>query len=102
MYGANPAVHLASPPFEVESYLNQNIQAADWVAALVGRVFAYRIAQQEYVDLEPYEKYFGARLGAVATHSTVMQRRIKKQSLRVEQTTTFVRYERGVILKSAE
>lgn len=31
MYGATPARHLLSPPFEVESYINQNIQAADWI-----------------------------------------------------------------------
>jgi hypothetical protein len=29
MYGDKPARHLLSPPFEVESYINQNIQAAD-------------------------------------------------------------------------
>ena len=40
MYGANPARHMLSPPFEVESYINQNIQCADWVAAIVSRLWA--------------------------------------------------------------
>ena len=32
MFGENPARRLLSPPFEVESYINQNIQAADWLS----------------------------------------------------------------------
>jgi hypothetical protein len=42
---ANPASRLLSPPFEVESYVNQNVQAADWIAAIVGRLWARRTRQ---------------------------------------------------------
>lgn len=43
MFGDEPARRLLSPPFEVESYINQNMQAADWIAAIVGRLWAHEI-----------------------------------------------------------
>src|SRR5689334_9295571 len=45
-----PARHMLRPPFEVESYINQNIQAADWIATIVGRLGAYEILPTEYAD----------------------------------------------------
>jgi hypothetical protein len=60
MFGQNPARHLLSPPFEVESYINQNIQAADWVAAIVGRLWAYEIRPRQYADHADFKKYFWA------------------------------------------
>ncbi|EKJ95112.1 hypothetical protein C241_15178 [Bradyrhizobium lupini HPC(L)] len=74
MYGNAPTRKLLSPPFEVESYLNQNMQAADWIATIVGRLWSYRICTDDYKMLEPYEKYYWQRLHAVTTHSTVMTR----------------------------
>ncbi len=74
MYGANPARHMLSPPFEVESYINQNIQAADWVATIVGRLWAYELSQTEYADHENFKKYFWQRLHQVVSHSTVLPR----------------------------
>jgi len=69
-----PARRLLSPPFEVESYVNQNIQAADWIAAIVGRLWARRIRLYEYQDHSDFEKYFWDRLHRIATHSTVLPR----------------------------
>src|SRR5438309_11581459 len=40
MYGDRPVRQMLCPPFEVKSYINQNIQAADWIAAIVGRLTA--------------------------------------------------------------
>jgi hypothetical protein len=78
MFGQKPARHLVSPPFEVESYINQNIQAADWIAAIVGRLAAYETMPVEYADHEPFKNYFWQRLHQVATHSTVLPRPKKK------------------------
>jgi len=74
MFGENPARRLLSPPFEVESYINQNIQAADWLAAIVGRLWAHEIRPNEYSDHQDFKKYFWDRLHQVITHSTVLPR----------------------------
>lgn len=74
MYGAEPTRRLLNPPFETESHLNQNIQAADWIATLVGRLWNYRLDPAGFAGLEPYERYFWSRLHAVATHSSVWER----------------------------
>ncbi|MGC2392217.1 MAG: DUF3800 domain-containing protein [Methylovirgula sp.] len=74
MYGSDPARHMLSPPFEVESYINQNIQAADWLAAIIGRLWAYELRPQEYANHLNFKKYFWDRLHQVATHSTVLPR----------------------------
>lgn len=74
MFGAKPARHLVSPPFEVESYINQNIQAADWIAAVVARMWAYELQPQQYSDHKKFRDYFWARVHQVASHSTVLPR----------------------------
>ncbi len=74
MFGADPARHLLSPPFEVESYINQNMQAADWIAAIVGRLMAFDVRPEEYADHANFKLYFSQRLHQVATHSTVLPR----------------------------
>jgi hypothetical protein len=87
MYGHSPAFHLASPPFEVESHLNQNIQAADWIAAIIGKLWTYRSGGTEWADLQPYEHYFWSRIHAVATHSTVLERQ-KKATVIIEKAVS--------------
>lgn len=74
MYGQKPARHLLSPPFEVESYINQNIQAADWIAAIVGRLWAREVLPDQYADHEKLSLYFWQRLHQVVTHSTLLPR----------------------------
>ena len=74
VFGQTPARHMLSPPFEVESYINQNIQAADWVAAIVGRLWAYETLPNQYADHLPFKNYFWQRLQQVSTHSTVLPR----------------------------
>lgn len=69
-----PVTRMLSPPFEVESYVNQNIQAADWIAAIVGRLWAHEIRPDEYDDHTDFKKYFWERLHNIATHSTVLPR----------------------------
>lgn len=81
MFGAEPARRLSSPPFEVESYLNQNIQAADWLATLIGRMWAYRLEPKEFEDHKIFDAYFGDRINRVATHSSVMRRGKRRTSM---------------------
>ncbi len=75
MYGQSPARHMLSPPFEVESHFNQNIQAADWVAAIVGRLWNYELLPDQFADHQDFRKYFWQRVHQVVTHSSVLRRR---------------------------
>lgn len=77
MYGSRPTRKLVSPPFEVESYLNQNMQAADWIAAIVGRLGSYQILPDQFSDHEIAHRLFNDRIHAVATHSTIVERRVR-------------------------
>lgn len=75
MYDSDdPAIHMLSPPFEAESYVNQNIQAADWIAAIVGRLWAHEILPAQYSDHADFKNYFWTRLHQVSSHSTVWRR----------------------------
>lgn len=72
MFGSEPARGLVSPPFEVKSFLDQNMQAADWIACIVGRISAYQLNSGEFEDLYPYNKYFGLRLSQVKTRNSLI------------------------------
>lgn len=74
MFGHKPCIHLASPPFEVESYLNQNIQAADWIATLVGRLAAYEVCPEEYQDYAYLREIFSDRLNDLKKNSLLDKR----------------------------
>lgn len=78
MYGTPPAKRMICPPFEVESHLNQHMQAADWISTITGRIWNYRLEAEEFSDMASYEKYFGGRLEALSTQSTIKRRRPKK------------------------
>ena len=39
--GPDPQRHLVEPPFQFESHRYQTLQAADWIAGLIGRLGAY-------------------------------------------------------------
>lgn len=66
-----PARCLIEPPFEVESHLYQTIQIADWIATLIGKLQSFRVRPEEYRDWEWAERYFGAVVDQMATHSTI-------------------------------
>ncbi len=76
MFGGNPARNLIEPLFQVESHLYQTIQAADWIATVIGRIMAYRMMPTEFVDWEWAERFFGQRIGSCATHSTLWRPRV--------------------------
>ncbi len=88
MFGHQPCRQLASPPFEVESYLNQNIQAADWIATLIGRLFAYRTLPKEFSDYDYLEKIFSDRVKSLEVACKFDKRptRAAKKSAAITQT----------------
>lgn len=85
MYGAKPCRNLASPPFEVESYINQNIQAADWIATLVGRLFAYRTLPDQFADHEGIDRIFGSRVQGLEA-GCIFDKRMKRKVIPARRT----------------
>lgn len=71
MFGAEPARRLIEPPLEAESHLYQTLQAADWLAALIGKVLAYRVRPQDYPDWAWAPRLFGERIDRNVTHSSL-------------------------------
>lgn len=70
MFNSNePRRCLVEPPFQVESHLYQTVQAADWIAGLVGRMGCHWQAHEEYPDFEIFSTYFEARLNAASVRS---------------------------------
>jgi len=84
MFGNEAARQLIEPPFQVESHLYQTIQAADWIATIVGRIWSYRVNSKEYSDWEWAEKRFGKRIDGNATHSSLW----RPHRLHIPQATT--------------
>ena len=67
MYGTNePRRHLIEPPFHLESYRYQTIQAADWIAGLVGRLGAIWEDPLAYPENEVFRRYFEHRLNRIS------------------------------------
>ena len=63
MFGGNePRRHLLEPPFQVESHRYQTLQAADWIAGLIGRIGAYCADPKAYQEHAIFVKYFGGRV----------------------------------------
>lgn len=72
MYNAEePRRHLIEPPFQVESERYQTVQAADWIAGLVGRIAATWARPDEYRDWTPIRRYFESRVTRVSVRSGV-------------------------------
>ena len=60
--GTEPRRRLIEPPFQVESHRYQTLQAADWIAGLMGRIGAYWADPVAYRGNEVFSKYFGQRI----------------------------------------
>ena len=72
MYNSGePRRRLIEPPFQVESGRYQTVQAADWIAGLVGWIAAVWARPDEYEDWIPIRRYFEARLNRAAIRSGV-------------------------------
>lgn len=74
MFGDEPRRRLIEPPFHLESHRYQTIQAADWIAALVGRLGAYWEDPDAYPENEVFLKYFGTRLDRASRRSGIRSR----------------------------
>jgi len=72
MYGGDtPRKCLIEPPFQFESHRYQTMQAADWIAGLVGRMGAIWKSPKEYPENEIFRKYFETRLAEASLRSGI-------------------------------
>lgn len=72
MYGGDqPMRRLIEPPFQIESHRYQTMQAADWIAGLVGRLGAVWAEPEQYAENGVFRKYFETRLNTVSVRSGV-------------------------------
>lgn len=71
MYGPDRRRRLIEPPFHLESHRYQTVQAADWVAALVGRLGAYWAEPDAWPENVVFQRYFAARLADVQVRSGI-------------------------------
>ena len=64
--------HLIEPPFHLESHRYQTLQAADWIAGLVGRLGAIWADPDAYPENEVFRRYFEHRLNGISRRSEVL------------------------------
>ena len=58
--------HLIEPPFHLESHRYQTLQAADWIAGLVGRLGAIWVDPAAWPENEVFRQYFEHRLNRIS------------------------------------
>ena len=63
--------HLFEMPFHLESDRYQTIQAADWIAGLVGRLGAIWADPAAYAENVVFRKYFEQRLNRICLRSGI-------------------------------
>ena len=71
MYGSSPRRSLIEPPFQLESHRYQTMQAADWIAGLVGSCGAIWKAPEEFPENAVFRTYFEDRLNRTALRSGI-------------------------------
>ncbi|PQO22403.1 DUF3800 domain-containing protein [Rhodobacteraceae bacterium WD3A24] len=72
MYGTEtPRRRLIEPPFHLESHRYQTVQAADWIAGLVGRLGAVWSNPEDYDENNVFRKYFERRLNEASVRSGI-------------------------------
>ena len=72
MYGGEePKRQLIEPPFQLESHRYQTLQAADWIAGLVGRLGAIWKDPDAWPDNEIFRRYFEYRLTQIQVRSGI-------------------------------
>ena len=67
--GPQPRRHLVDPPFQLESHRYQTLQAADWIAGLVGRLGAFWVDPGGFPENEVFRKHFQNRLHRISRRS---------------------------------
>ena len=72
MYGADePRRQLIEPPFQLESHRYQTVQAADWIAGLVGRLGAVWKEPEVWPENVVFRRYFEHRLTRIQVRSGI-------------------------------
>jgi len=74
MFGNDRSFHLVEPPFQVESHLYQNMQCADWICGLLGRLLVCQCST-EFPEFEVFRTYFQERIDSVTTNSSLRRRK---------------------------
>lgn len=72
---------LVEPLFHAESDLYQTLQFADWVSAVVGKIYAYNTRPNEYSENEPFKRYFEDRLRRASLRSGVRMQKIANTAM---------------------
>jgi hypothetical protein len=75
MFGDEPRKTLIEPPIQAESHLYQNLQCADWICGVVGRMAHYKFESEHKKEFEVFDKYFKTRLESVARRSSLRSAR---------------------------
>lgn len=65
---------LVEPPYQLESHLYQTMQCADWVCALIGRLFTHQCST-EFDDFEIFKTRFEAKLNEVKACSSFKEKK---------------------------
>lgn len=72
MYGGEePRRQLIEPPFQLESHRYQTLQAADWIAGLVGRLGSIWKEPEARPENVVFRRYFERRLTRYQVRSRV-------------------------------
>lgn len=72
MYGdVDQCKRLIEQPFLLESHRYQNLQAADWIARLVGRLGALWVTPNEFPENNVFASYFEYQLKQIARKSGI-------------------------------
>ena len=71
MYGKEKRRHLIEMPFHLESHRYQTLQAADWIAGLVGRLGAIWADSVAYAENDIFRKYFERQLNRICRRSGI-------------------------------
>ncbi len=80
MFGSNRKA-LVEPLFHAESDLYQTLQFSDWVAAVVGKMYAYNTRPNEFSENLPFKRYFETRIKKAALNSGVRLQRIQNTAM---------------------
>ena len=63
--------HLIEPPIHLESHRYQTLQAADWIAGLIGRIAAVWADPVAYPENAVFRRYFERRLNRISRRSGI-------------------------------
>ena len=71
MFAGHNGKCLIEPPIQAESHLYQNLQCADWICGLIGRLAYYDLEPDNNNDLKWVDKYFRDRITKVSRRSSI-------------------------------